>query len=792
MAFQVDTAAAYLGKRIFPLMRADYNDENPRNPGKMPLITGWQKVEFKFTKQHLDLWNREGFLNWRTNKVEACELGWALDKDDFVIDVDVKNNAPGLASLEKLSDDCGFDVFEDAAVVVKSPTGGYHLYYKKPEDFPIWKNPRDENGNQKYPGIDFLSGGSTVQNKGACYVVTAGSQHKNGGFYSFEKDKDNFFFIDSAGSVLLGMVELQNPSSRDLDIPDVFDDAEIDIKRGEQYLASCEPAIEGAGGDNTTFQTACKMRDLGLKEETALGLMYEHYNPRCEPPWDGQELATKVKNAYNHASGQAGSQSGAHTFEPVVQQANLPATNVQIEDNTPIFVEDRPEIQPYNWREFLETSPNGKTLEPKATLFNLQLYCTFKEELTGLFAFDEFKSMHALIKDGLPPTWMPKKFQWPQSGVIEIDKNVHLLIRKHILNSEGVSYSLSAIEEMVDTIALMNWNHPIRNYLDSLVWDGNPRIETLFHRFFGVENNPYSRATGRKFFTAAVKRVFEPGCKFDYMLIFEGEQGLGKSTFFKALTGKEWFCEVTGNLQNENQVEENLRGKWIAEFSEMDSFSKADSTRCKAFISRDTDRFRTPYQPLSRDHPRQIVFYGTTNEEQYLKDTSGNRRYWPLRVNSKYSIGPKYMELEAVKIKDQVWAEAKHLYNLHKADPMAHTLFMEGEEEVFAVQEQKKRQEHDLWEEPILAFMNGKNVDKKVYDMCPVSKICEGALGLQKSQITRPDQNRVGRLVQKLGFRKSSRYYKGYGNVQCAFRETPLEEYEKEAMLKEWEYDENS
>lgn len=197
--------------------------------------------------------------------------------------------------------------------------------------------------------------------------------------------------------------------------------------------------------------------------------------------------------------------------------------------------------------------------------------------------------------------------------------------------------------------------HPVREYLDSLQWDGRPRADGWLTYYLGVEDDEFTRAAGSIFLVAAVRRIRRPGCKFDEMLLLEGAQGSLKSSALKALMPKEeWFSDDLPLGVDAKQVIEQASGKWLIEAAELQGMSKANLDRLKGFLSRTHDKARMSYDRVTTEHPRQFILCGTTNREEYLLDTTGNRRFWPMFV------GQVLLE-EIRRDRDQIWAEAAHM-----------------------------------------------------------------------------------------------------------------------------------
>lgn len=241
--------------------------------------------------------------------------------------------------------------------------------------------------------------------------------------------------------------------------------------------------------------------------------------------------------------------------------------------------------------------------------------------------------------------------------------------------------------------------HPIKDYFASLPpWDGVPRVDTLLIDYLGAEDNSYIRAVSRKTLCAAYRRVYQPGVKFDYMPVLNGAQGIGKSTFIANL-GMEWFSDSL-NLSdmNDKTAAEKLQGYWIIEIGELAGMKKADLDKVKAFISRVDDKYRASFGRRVTPHPRQCVFFGTTNSENgYLQDITGNRRFWNVKATGEGKYKPWQMTPETVQ---QIWAETAVLAKAGEK------LYLPPELEAYAQKEQRAAMEQDDREGLVLEYLD--------------------------------------------------------------------------------------
>ena len=230
--------------------------------------------------------------------------------------------------------------------------------------------------------------------------------------------------------------------------------------------------------------------------------------------------------------------------------------------------------------------------------------------------------------------------------------------------------------------------HPIKEYFDGLpVWDEMPRVDTVLIDYLGAQDNAYVRAVTRKALCAAYMRIYHPGIKFDYITVLNGNQGIGKSTLIAKL-GMEWFADsLTLSDMNDKTAAEKLQGYWIHEIGEMAGMRKAELEKVKAFVSRQDDKYRASFGRRVTPHPRQCIFFGTTNSENgYLRDITGNRRFWNVNVTGDGRMKPWDLGQETV---DQIWAEVIVLSNAGEELFLDHTL------EDYARKEQSEAMEQD-------------------------------------------------------------------------------------------------
>ncbi len=224
-------------------------------------------------------------------------------------------------------------------------------------------------------------------------------------------------------------------------------------------------------------------------------------------------------------------------------------------------------------------------------------------------------------------------------------------------------YSITGKDKIYDALALCAHKHAfnsVKDYLTGLNWDGVQRLENLFIDYFGAENSLYTKAVARKSFVAAVTRVMQPGAKFDNMVIISGAQGIGKSTFF-AILGGEWFSDSLMTFEGK-EAAELIQGRWIVEVGELSGMSKSETNTVKQFLSKTDDIYREAYGRRTAQFPRKCVFFGTTNDSEYLRDPTGSRRFWPVDADPLKTSKSVFNDLPGER--DQIWAEAYFYWQL--------------------------------------------------------------------------------------------------------------------------------
>lgn len=312
-----------------------------------------------------------------------------------------------------------------------------------------------------------------------------------------------------------------------------------------------------------------------------------------------------------------------------------------------MFSDNEEEIDT-DWVYLLEVNP--KTDTPAATINNIYLILTHDPRLKGRYYYDEFKE-RPIVSGDLPWERLADRTvaQWCDSDDAGL---------RWMLENEYKIDHAPKIRDGIDMALNSKKVHPVREYLRSLIWDGVERADTLFIDYLGAEDSIYTREVTRKALLGAVARILKPGCKHDHMLVLVGPQGCRKSTTLAKL-GKEWFSDSLYTMAGKDAYEQ-LQGSWLIEIAEMAATRKAEVEQIKQFVSKQEDTYRAAYARRTQSHPRQCAFFGTTNDDEFLRDATGGRRFWPVVVTSAGRIHSDELNESTV---DQIWAEIVERYD---------------------------------------------------------------------------------------------------------------------------------
>ena len=294
--------------------------------------------------------------------------------------------------------------------------------------------------------------------------------------------------------------------------------------------------------------------------------------------------------------------------------------------------------------DFLSKLKRDKNGTPESDVYNCLVVLKQDPALKGKIRLDEFAHRLVVIDD-LPWRGKDETPYWTDTDDACLR---NYFATKYLIKGKGI------IDDALQEVTQDNKFHPVREYLKGLSWDGECRLDTLFIDYIGAEDTEYIRAVTRKWMCGAVARVMDPGVKFDTAIVLYGSQGLGKSLILERL-GRKWFNNSLVDIKTKDALEQ-IQGSWIVELAELAPTYKNDNEIVKAFISRTSDRFRSPYGRRTEEYPRQCVFAGSTNNLMFLKDRTGNRRFWPITGDKDRKTKHSW-ELSKDDI-DQIWAEA--------------------------------------------------------------------------------------------------------------------------------------
>jgi putative DNA primase/helicase len=382
----------------------------------------------------------------------------------------------------------------------------------------------------------------------------------------------------------------------------------------------------------------------------------------------------------------------------------------------------------------------------RPTLTNAILILSHDQVLRGALVFDAFRSEHLITRapprhdDDTPELSGPYPRAWGDEDVA--------LVQAYLQRVWSYRFARATVEDAMLAVGATNHFHPVRTWLDGLRWDGQPRLDTWLTQAFGCPDDAYHRSVAAKFLIAAVRRVRRPGTKFDHMLILEGEQDIGKSTSLATLFGQDWFSDSMPLDLGNRDAALSLLGVWCVECAEIDHLIRNEDETTKAFLSRPFDWFRPPYGRNFIRHPRQTVFAGTTNKDDYLRDETGNRRYWPVRC---VAASVRWIALN----RDDLWAEAA--YREGQGEPV----FLADEEvREEAARAQLQRLTADMWGDAVREWLEGGEFGSPRREV-RIPQILTEALGIPRERQSKSFEMRAARILKQLGWQKSQKMRAG-------------------------------
>ena len=442
-----------------------------------------------------------------------------------------------------------------------------------------------------------------------------------------------------------------------------------------------------------------------------------------------------------------------------------------------------------NWIGLLHTGSQGT---PAKTIDNLLIILEHDPALKGRLAIDDFAN-RGMALGALP--WDPREGEriWTDTD----DAGAQWYFEKR--------FGITGKDRALNAIALVgerNRYNRLRDYLTGLSWDRTHRLDTLLVDYLGAEDTPYTRAVTRKSLTAAVARALSPGVKYDYMPIISGPQGIGKSTLLKLL-GKDWFSDSLQTFEGK-EAAEMLQGVWINEIGELQGMTRSEVNDIKGFLSRSEDLYRVPYGRRTNAFPRRCVFFGTTNDSEYLRDATGNRRFWPVDVMKTEPVKDVFRQLAGEV--DQIWAEAVTRWRLGEE------LYLSGELEEVAREQQEAHRESNSKEGMIVEFLKrpvpadwyarsiaarqiwlSGGESAEAVELAPRDRICAAEIWCECFQqplarIGQKDTREINNILQRLeGWRPARPRFGGEYGRQRGFERDRLSGPFEKGQLDEWD-----
>jgi len=686
--------------------------------------------------------NRLPYKDWTNTKhgqYTTAELGTCygnvLQDTDLILDYDPRRNVTDENQLSVLFAQLGIPTPINTYVVatggIYDKGQGYHVYFKKPADFPV--------RGSTIPGFPSIE----IKSKGR-YVVAEGSLHEHGKIYTRLRGNPKAI-LNSPESLLaicapslVGRLEDNNQRAS------IEDDSEHARSRFINWI------VDKQGHNQSAYVIANTGKDIGLPQETIVKIMLDYCNAFwVDDPIDEAAARARVAHAFQYGQNSQGSQSLQSVYANEIQELK--------ERQEPASQEHG--FLSHTGYDFDQRGALLPTLRNCISFFLLPTYHNRQEQEVEnpLYQTLRYNLFSHNIEFTRPAPWhMPGEPHqyWGDTDTI-------LLKAWWLQNTALYSMPVQVIEEAITAVAHTNHYHPVRRWLASLTWDGKPRLDRWLITYAGVEDDPYSREVGRLTLLAAVARVMKPGCKHDTMLILEGKQDAGKSRLVAAIGG-EWFADVIIDPHNKDCVDA-MQGSWILEASELEFLKRAEINALKRFISLQTDKIRLPYKRRAENLARQSIFIGTVNPnpEGYLVDSTGNRRYLPVLCKGRIDVDGFKRDRE------QIFAEAYQRFcnkeRWYTTDQGLKSL---------TIVQQKKRESYLEWTQTIAMWL------VECEDMLPqpltTEAIMSQCLGIPRSkQNQRMISHEACNAIRKTGLVQAWRYStKHKRSIQCWVKES--------------------
>ncbi|MGL5964517.1 MAG: VapE domain-containing protein [Fusobacteriaceae bacterium] len=482
---------------------------------------------------------------------------------------------------------------------------------------------------------------------------------------------------------------------------------------------SGEAIVEG-GRNETLFRRAASMRAAGFEEPAILAAILAENETRCSPPLDPAEVKGIVSSVCRYAPGLSA--------EYEAKRAEAAARKAEAKSDGETKVEGE-------WSDELYRTPKGAV---KNTFANL---CTILRRAPE-YATLRFNEMAVV----------------PEINGAQMTDAQLGLVREAIERAYGFSPGADALSQAIVAVSSERSHHPVREYLGGLVWDRLARLDTVCERIIHAEATPINVTVVRAWFIAAVARAMKPGCKVDTALVFVGPQGCFKSTFFRVLAGR-YFSDTAVDIESKDAMMQ-INGAWIYELGELDHVtSRAHAGRLKAFVTSQVDKYRPPFARAVLPQPRSNVIVGSTNEDQFLNDPTGDRRFHCVRINGRVDIGVLAEE------RDQLWAEAVVAYNAGEA------WWLTQEAEAALRESSEAFRVVDPWEGAVSTWLDAPKLDAA--KAITSQRILVDVLGMRLQDVDQKASNRLAAIMRRLGWRNRVARVEGGAKVARVWEPAP-------------------
>ena len=595
----------------------------------------------------------------------------------LVFDLDVSDEKNGIDSLREWEHAHG--ELPETAEAITGGDGRHLLYRTDRTDIRPSVN--------SDLGVDVRCDGS--------YIVAPPSVHPNGREYEWWADPDDVGVAPANANVYECLDNIQRNGSKDGDVP-----------RREGF--ELPDVLRKGARDKTLFQFACSMRSKNLPKDAVLAAMLEYNKNHCDPPLPDATVRKKVDSAFK--------------YQPGTSEDRKRDTNIKTVSGANIWDNPHLEIQRDPWGKIVGYCPP-----------TVPAIAWWMKEDPGLVGIRlELMSQQIVVEGGLPwdatvRLWrsvddnylfsrMQERYKFRDKSVVRSDQNV------------AKAFSIFSDQNSFDALV---------DLLDGLpAWDGTPRKDALLVDYLGAEDNEYTRAVTSLLLRAAVARAYEPGRKYDHMVVLQGPQGIGKSTLMKKLAMRgEWFIDDVKGIGSK-EAQEQIQGRWFVEFAELAAFKGKQVETLKSFITSQADTYRVPYSKRPVQLPRRCVLVGTTNLGEYLEDPTGNRRFLPVRCDG--SGTRDVFAAGTAEYIQQVWAEALADY---RKDPRRGLILPES-----VTAEAEAMRERATTEDPWVGL-----IGRYLRDKGPGVPVCTlqvlEAIGFDRERVKRADNMRVSNII---------------------------------------------